>query len=566
MTADASGGGGHSGPGGNGVRDGPPFGSDRPRSRRGVALETGRETFEALKRGLWRALARPTASDVAMILATLAIGLVVGSRLAGPELAGLAMAAGLGAAVVTMLLGSDSPAVRGFGGALAVPVSVLVSSPALLATALTLRSSGVGPFAGLAVWALVVAALAAGLVSWDRLGDGGVRRGATGTGLATVGVIVVLVLRVVPESAVRERAGEAATDLLGVAGDVLVAADGRWAVVTFAALLLVAARASSQTLTYLPVERLVPPDRRGALAAGLARCHRACSWATRGALALGIVAIVAPAASQRFSSMPVTPGELRTELPAPAGDALAGLVTASGLRIALLGLLAFVVTLALLEWSRRALGGNVARLLARLLAPVVGGGVVALVLARALSETAVEADLQGLLEGAAPASVVELLGAFPAFALAAVLLVFTLGSLSSLLWTVTMLRVVRILPARAIGPALAAGAVFVLAVGLTVVGRVEPAIATATGAFVLWDIGEYADCIRTELGRGAATMRAELVHVGGSLLTGAVVAGGTVTCYRWAATDVSVTDPAHAAGAVGAGLLAVVLVAWALRG
>jgi len=79
-----------------------------------------------------------------------------------------------------------------------------------------------------------------------------------------------------------------------------------------------------------------------------------------------------------------------------------------------------------------------------------------------------------------------------------------------------------------IAAALAAGSVFALAIGLAAVGRLEPAIWTAAAAFVLWDIGEYADGIRTELGRDAATMRAELVHVGGTVLSGGVVAGGTV--------------------------------------
>lgn len=86
---------------------------------------------------------------------------------------------------------------------------------------------------------------------------------------------------------------------------------------------------------------------------------------------------------------------------------------------------------------------------------------------------------------------------------------------------------------------------------------------TAAGAFTLWDIGEYADGIRTELGRDVATIRAELVHVGGSLLTGVVVAGA-ITCYRWIAPDVSIADPAHAAIAVATEL--VVLVSWMLRG
>ncbi|WP_201293955.1 DUF7519 family protein [Natronorubrum halalkaliphilum] len=535
-------------------------------SKRTVALETGKRVLTTAKRGLWTALARPTASDVAMVVWTLSIGLLVGSRLVGLELAGLATGAGLGAALATMLLASDRPVVRGFGGAVAVPVAVFVSSPMLLAGALAVASSGVGFFAGLSVWALIIAALAAGLVSWDRLGSGGVRRGATGTMLAAFGVLAVVVLRIVPESAVRDRAGTAAMDVLGSAGEILVAAADSWAVVSFAGLLLVAAFASSRTLGYLPLERLVPPDRRGSLAAGIERSRWGCSLAVRVAIALTVAAFAASSVTDRIESVPIAPAELCSALPAPAGDVIATLVTSSGVRIALLSLVAVTLSLALLEWVRRVLGRNVARVLARLVAPAIGGAAVALVLARGLSETALEADLEGALEGTAPPSVVELLGAFPAFAIAAAILVAALFVLSSLLWSVAMLRALRILPARAIGAALAAGAVFCLAVGLAVVGQVEPAILTATGAFVLWDIGEYADGVRTELGREAATLRAELVHVGGSLLTGAVVAGGAIACYRWVLTDASITDPAHAAIAVGTGLLAVVLVTWALRG
>lgn len=536
------------------------------RSRRSVALETGKYALTAGRRGLWRALARPTASDVVMIACTLAIGIGIGSRLVGFELAALAMGAGLGAAMVTMLLGSTRPLVRGLGGVLVVPVSVLFSSPALLAGALVLTSSGIGVVSALTVWALVIAAFAAGVAPWNRLGNGGVRRGATGTTLAALGVVGVVALRVAPESAVRDRTSAAVVDVLGVAGDAVIAANDSWAVVSFAGLVLLAALISSRALRYLPFERIVPPDRRGSLAAGIARLRWVCSRVSRVALVLVIVAVAASSVSARFETRPVTPAELQTGLPAPVGTGLATLVTASGLRFVLVVLTAVALALLGLEWGRRLLGRNVARVCARLLAPVVGGAAVTLVVAQALSGRALETDLEGALEGAVPPSVVELIGAFPAFALAAAVLVVTLTVLGSMLWFVTVVRTFRILPPQAIGAALAAGAVGVLAVGLAIAGQVEPAILTATGAFVLWDIGEYADGVRTELGSGAATLRAELVHIGGAVLTGAVVAVATVACYRWAMRELTITTPAHAAVTVGTGLLAVVLVVWALRG
>ncbi|MFB1065986.1 hypothetical protein [Natrinema sp. H-ect4] len=575
MTGDAIiGSAGRDGRGGPDARDSNAVGSagtaTGPQSRRAIALETGRESLESGIRGLRRALRRPTASDVAMLCCTLIICIAVGATLVGLELAALAVGAGLAAAVTTALLASRRPLVRGIGGILAVPTAVLVSSPALLAGALALTSSSVGLIAGAAVWSLVVAAFAAGLVSWQRFGRGGVRRGSTGTTLAAIGVAAVAAVPIVPRADLRARAAAAVTDTVGQLWAALVTSPEPWTVVSFAGLVLVAAFLSSRALAAIPLERFVPPDRRDALATAVDAVRRSCSLSIRGAIALVIAAVGAPLAVDRLEGPTVTPADLRTELPAPVGDAVATLVTTGDLRAGLLALAGIAVALLVLERARRAAGRGPAVVIARLLAPIVGGALVALVLARALAGSALEAEIRTTLTtglgGVAPPSVLEFLTSVPAFVLVAIVLILALGSLSSLLWTVTMLRVVRVLPRRGIAAALAAGSVFALAIGLAAVGRLEPAIWTAAAAFVLWDIGEYADAIRTELGRDAATMRAELVHVGGTVLSGGVVAGGTVALSRWGVTDVSITDPALAAVAVGTGLFAVVLVTWALRG
>ncbi|WP_226004436.1 DUF7519 family protein [Natrinema salinisoli] len=546
------------------------FDGDESGTTRTVALETARDTLESAVRGVRRTLRQPTASDVAMLCCTLAIGLAVGTTLVGGRLAALAMGAGFAAALTTVFLASERPLVRGLGGVVAVPVAVLVSSPLLLAGVLVLTSSSVGVIAGGAVWVLVVASVAAGLVSWQQFGRGGVRRGSTGTMLATSGVVAVVVLPILPRADLRDRAVAAAADVLGVIQDELITPEGSLAVVSFTGLVLVAAVLSSRALAAVPAERLVPPDRRDALAAAVDGLRRGCSLATRAAIVLTVAAVAAPLIVEQFGTPPVTPVELRAALPAPAGDGLATLVTTPGIRSALVALAAVALGLVSLERLRGILGRGPAIVVARMVAPMVGGGLVALVLATALADPAAEADLRGILQtalaGRAPPSVLEFLTSVPPLVLVAGVLVLALSSLSSLLWTVTMLRAVRLLPGRATGAALAAGAVFALAVGLAINGRLEPAIWTTAGAFVLWDIGEYADGIRTELGRDAATMRAELVHVGGTILAGGVVAGGTIVLYRWSATGPSVSHPALAAVSVGTGLLAVVLVAWTLRG
>ncbi|MEY7849938.1 hypothetical protein AB7C87_12160 [Natrarchaeobius sp. A-rgal3] len=527
--------------------------------------DVGGAAFSSALGEVRRALSRPTASDVATIGCTLLVAVVVGSALVGVGLAVFATVAGLAAALATVLLASDRPLVRAIGGAVAIPAALVVVLPTVLAAALV-ASSGVGRFAGISVWALVVAGLSSGLVSWNRLGRGGAARGATGSMIAATGVIALVVLRILPESTARERAGAAAADVAGTLWSVFVVADGSWAIVWFAVLLFSTAFAVSRAVAAVPFERLVPPDREPRLSAVTDAIQRACSYGLRFAVLLTMLAFVTPAVSDRFEEVPTTPLEVASQLPWSIGYAPAVLVTASGLRLLFVSLLLAAVALVALEWARRTLRHNAALALARIVAPGVGAALVAVVAALALSALAPGFDPAAALEGSAPPSVVNLVESLPPFALAASVLVVALAVLSSVLYSVTFLRSLRILPARAIGGALAAGSVFLLAVGLAVVGRAELAIVTGAGAFVLWDVGEYADGVRGELGRDAETLRAELVHVGATLLSGAVVAGATVVLYRSIGTDTPVSDPISAAVALATGLLAVVFVAWSLRG
>ncbi|RQG91855.1 DUF7519 family protein [Natrarchaeobius chitinivorans] len=530
-----------------------------------TVLEDGRSLLSSGIAGVRMALSRPTASDVATICCTLLVAVVVGSALVGVGLAVFATASGLAGAVATVLLASERPLVRAVGGVVAVPAALLIVLPVVLAGALVV-SSGVGLFAGVTVWALVVAGLASGLVSWRRLGDGGAGHGGTGAMLAAAGVVALVVVRVLPESTVRERAGDAAADVFGTVWAVLVVADGSWAFVWFAVLLFASALSVSSTLASLPLERLVPPDRADRLDDAVEAARRGCSYAVRIAIVLALAAFVVPAVSDRFLEFPTTPREVATIVPAPVGTALATVVTLSALRLVLVALLIAALSLAALEWGRRTLHHNVALAIARVSGPAIGAALIAVVAALVLSLVGPDLELAAALAGTAPPSVVDLVASLPPFALAAAVLVVALTALSAVLYSVTLLRALRILPGRAIGGALAAGSVFVLAIGLAVVDRVELAIVTAVGAFVLWDVGEYADVIRTELGRDANTLRAELVHVVGTALSGAVVAGGTIVLYRWVGTTTPVTDPTSAAIALGTGLFAVVLVAWSLRG
>lgn len=153
----------------------------------GTAREVARSGLEYARVGLARvrsgvhgALARPTASDVAAALVALVVTAAAGATLVGPRLAALATAAGAAAALVAVLLSSANPAVRAVGGVVAVPAAVLSATPSTLGWGFVLGVGGFGLVAATALWALVIVGLAAPLFSWSKLGDGGLRRGATG--------------------------------------------------------------------------------------------------------------------------------------------------------------------------------------------------------------------------------------------------------------------------------------------------------------------------------------------------------------------------------------------------
>ncbi|MCW8172062.1 hypothetical protein D8S78_02910 [Natrialba swarupiae] len=125
-----------------------------PADETGIA-DVGSSAFSSAFVEVRRALSRPTASDVATIGCTLLVAVVVGSALVGVGLALFATVAGLVAALATVLLASDRPLVRAVG-AVAIPAALVVVLPAVLAAALV-ASSSAGRFAGVTVWALVVA-------------------------------------------------------------------------------------------------------------------------------------------------------------------------------------------------------------------------------------------------------------------------------------------------------------------------------------------------------------------------------------------------------------------------
>jgi len=124
-------------------------------------------------------------------------------------------------------------------------------------------------------------------------------------------------------------------------------------------------------------------------------------------------------------------------------------------------------------------------------------------------------------------------------------------------------------PDRALGAALASGAVFGVTLVLVLFGG-SPALAfvAAVAAMIVWDAGEFAAGLREELGVDAVTARGELVHVGGALVVGLLVLLVTVGLQLLVGSGLPVpTDPdtTLAAGGLTLAFLVTIVLVAALR-
>lgn len=514
------------------------------------------------RRALERVLETTTASERIAALSAFAVAAAAGSALVGSRLGVVAALSGVACVAAAVPLASRRPVVRALGGVLAVPAATLVAVPATVALAFGVGLAGSGLFAAIALWALVYAGFGAAAVAWPGAGRGDVRRAAVGSVLVGVGVAGVVALRVLPDPAVRGQGRVAARAMLSALYGVVVAPTGSWATLSFLALAVAAAVVVGRALSVLPPERFLPPDRRGALSATggyLRTLLRAGAWLA--ALAALATLLVPAVLAGGFAS----PTQLQAYLPPEVATAIVSLVRAPALR----GLLLATIGLGLAGLGvarfRSALRQGPAISLAGALAPVAGGAAVTLALAWALADPGTVARLREAGSDLFPAWIVDVLLAMAPFALVSFALGVAMVSLVATLAVASGLRAARVLPPRAIGAALAAGSVFALAAALIVVSRLEAAVLTAAAAFVVWDVGEYGSELRAELGAGAATLRAELVHGGATLLGAGAVAGGAIALHRIAVVDATLGGPRFAAVAVGIGVGAVVLVAVALR-
>ena len=465
-----------------------------------------------------------TGAVVSVLAALFAGRLVIGLGSAVVAL----LAGGLLAAVIHLLRG-DRPLAHAGGMALLPLASLLqVASLTVPRGVLTEADRGLPAAAVALVTVIAVGTFAAALFASRAPGERRVWRGTKRLVRGLLGALVVLVVVAGFEGALGGLVGDVLGAVVGgffdvmLAGwparggglfDVMLTGGGLRAVApyTFPLALLCTGVAVRAAARRLPVADVVAPERRDAVRETVARVERGAFALAIGGLG-GLLATVVLGIAVGALLYP----EFATALGPGVGPLVGWLLTTGLFRVplllALLGSVAGLLGYRLLLVARRL----TAAYAVRLLTPSVAGGLVAVAYATILSQGAVSAVIRAVEETSpGAADLLQVLDPFP--------LVIVVVVVAGWLTAVSLALVVaagRIAPRRAVGPAFAAAATFVLALAVVATGSAAGLLVAAL-ALVVWDAGELAGGVRAELG-DAPTRRAELVHLGGSLAVGLV--------------------------------------------
>jgi hypothetical protein len=502
-------------------------------------------------------------------LAAVTAALLVGSQLVGVTLTALGLASGGLLAVGLYALNSDRLWVLLASGIVLLPASVMLAATLAVGVSFALgTTTPVGHLAEVTVLLLVVGSFAAVLTAVP-LGEGEVLAGSF---LRFIGMLVPLTLAqlvvvavVTWESTILFLARlvvDSPEPLLAVA-ETLLAPDGGFALLTllfYPLLLLFLLRLVLRTV---PLQTLFPPRQRPSVTDRIdetsGRLGRLVSIGGIAAVGLYIGAALVGATS---------PAGVDALLDPPLSAVAVWLLTSISLRVLLV--LAIGVSVAIIvgeRLRRRARRRSEADLLRPAL-PAVGAISAALVVGSVCSLLVTREQLVASVPTSVRPRAEPVLssGVLPAALLVAFGSLIVVGVLFVLL---TIVAGSPLLPERALGPALASGAVFGLGLLLVLFGG-SPALAflTAALALVVWDTGEFATGLREELPLDASTARGEFVHVGGTLAVGllaALVAFVLEVLIDGQFVVPAVSETALAAGALTLAFGTVVLLVSALR-
>lgn len=388
---------------------------------------------------------------------------------------------------------------------------VLVPSSGLLVGAVAVLGVGGLPPVSRVVFALAVFCLSVGVMSvwYPSIGGNRLIRAMDRLGY----LLVVPGLAILPEVVSISELVRGSVEGVDVVVDVVVTpSDPSASLVVFPVVLAVVFIALRLAVRLSPVVELLPADSED-------------TWAERQSIAdrgLRIAIVVFGAIALLMVPLAFGDGASASAvMPGPVYDGLVSIATAGILRQVMVVVTVGALAVAGLIRVVTGLAGLDHRSIAIRVVPIALGGAVTAGLAMGLSMVL---DLVSSLPGVR-AQLTALMGEFGVgpFHLLTAGFVGVIGAVLLLLFAVTFVGGLGLIPERSISATTVAAGLFLLAVGRGINGPDVWVVAGLVGlALAVWDAGRYGVTISTELGRNPGSTSVEAAHIGGSLGTAMV--------------------------------------------
>jgi len=448
--------------------------------------------------------------DWVSILLTLGVVAIAGTAFAGTTGALLAVGGGLSLALTLVMTNSSNPLVSSLGVVTGIATGALAAAVAAFVFYVLLQTGFSGLFAGLGIVSLLVASTGAFLGPIRSISRLAIARSTLVVTVGIVGIVGLVLALVAPRAELRQQATDAGVATGQTVVSTALSVDPAHALSTLFVLLAAALFFAGRVVVRLPVERLLPADRRSTAVAAIEWVQQWRITLVRASLVVAMVtgigllldATVPPqdeaawllAYTQLFRT-----DQLLAVVPPPVGEIVVGVVSSQGVRAGLYAVIAGSIAALITVRLGGALRRGLAWTAVKLAAPLVGGIIAAIPFGLLASRFEAIDLLIEVAPAATPPELVEFLQDVPAFvagaAVVAVLLVLCVTTLLAL----GLLSTVIVLPANTGSTALASIGLFGVAVAAVVVDRPLIAVGVAAAALCVWDVGEFGATLRTEL-------------------------------------------------------------------
>jgi len=494
------------------------------------------------------------------IVLTLAVVAIAGTAFAGSAGAALTVGVGLSIALTLVMTNSSNPLITSFGVAAGMLTGGLAVGLVAFVLYILLQTGFSGLFAAIGLFALVLASIGAFLAPVRSISRRAIARSILVLTAGIVGIVGLILMLVLPRAELRQLASAAGVATAQSVVSVALSVDPIHAFATFFVLVAAALFFAGRIVVRLPVERLLPADRRSTVVGIIGWVQRWRSTLVRGSLVAAMISGMAlllnetvPPNQEAAWLLEYTQlfrtDAIITVAPPPLGELLVAVVSSQPLRVGLyaviFGSIGLLLTVRLLGALRRGLAWTAVKLAA----PLVGGIIASIPFGFVASSLGAIELLIEAAPGGTPPELLEFLQTVPSFVAGAVVVIVLLGLCVSTLSVLGALATVIVLPANTGSPTLASIGLFGVALATVVAGLPLVGIAVAAAALCVWDVGEFGATIRTELPGRVPILRAETVHTSGSLLYCSAGAIGAWLLYRVAVPQIQ--PPATEIAAVG---------------